>query len=65
MEAFSIHLQNLLARHSNKREDAEAGVLMEGADESDGGCLDEEHDNDSVDGDDIDMTKMVIKMIMN
>ena len=54
MEAFSIHLQNLFARHSDEREDAETGVMMEGADESDAGCIDEEHDNDSVDGDDID-----------
>jgi len=54
LEAFSIHLQNLFATHSNETEDAEAGILTEEAERSDVGCLDEEHDDDGVDGYDID-----------
>jgi len=54
LEAFSIHLQNLFARYSNEGEDAEAGILTEEAERSDGGRLDEEHDNDGVDDDDTD-----------
>lgn len=54
LEAFSIHLQNLFAQQSNEREDSEAGVLIEITDGSDGGRLEEEHDNEGVDDERID-----------
>lgn len=52
LEAFSIHLQNLFARHSDEREDAEAGILMAAVEGSGGGGLAEERDNDGDDRDD-------------
>ena len=54
LEAFSIHLQNLFARYNNEGEDAEAGILTEEAERSDGAHLDEEHDNDGFDDDSTD-----------
>jgi len=53
LEAFSIHLQNFFAWHSNKREHADAGILTGGSKRNDGSSPNEEHDG-GVDGDDID-----------
>jgi len=39
LETFLTHLQNLFARHSSERDNAEAGILTEEAKRSDGGCL--------------------------